>query len=534
MSLLTDWLQVAQKGRVSFQHTGVQYQSTREQLVEATLLREEGSLSDTGALCINTGKFTGRSPKDKFIVEDAITRDTVNWNQFNQPISQEVFDGLRDKMLLYLFQQPALWVRDVRAGDHPEFHLSIRVVNENPWSNLFVANMFLPPDYSLAVAQPDWLIIHLPSFLADPATDGVPHAQFSLLSFTSRIILIGGTGYTGEMKKGIFTVLNFLLPHQHQVLSMHCSANKGTTGDVAIFFGLSGTGKTTLSADPNRQLIGDDEHGWTDEGVFNFEGGCYAKVINLNPTQEPEIYGAIRNGALLENTRFFPGTQQVDYANKSVTENTRVSYPLSFIPHACSPARGGHPAILFFLTCDAYGVLPPISQLSVEEAMYQFISGYTAKVAGTETGITEPVATFSACFGAPFMPLHPGVYAQLLGKKLHQQGVEVWLINTGWIGGAYGTGSRIKLSYTRNMIEAVFQRKFEGVTKATHPNFGMQIPTQCEGIPDDILLPWKSWQDENAYQNQSNRLAKMFAENFEQYASGVDENIRNAGPKLIP
>ena len=347
------------------------------------------------------------------------------------------------------------------------------------------------------------------------------------------MILIGGTGYTGEMKKGIFTVLNFLLPHQHQVLSMHCSANKGISGEVAIFFGLSGTGKTTLSADPNRQLIGDDEHGWTDEGVFNFEGGCYAKVINLNPTQEPEIYGAIRNGALLENTRFFPGTQQVDYANKSVTENTRVSYPLSFIPHACSPARGGHPAILFFLTCDAYGVLPPISQLSVEEAMYQFISGYTAKVAGTETGITEPVATFSACFGAPFMPLHPGVYAQLLGKKLHQHGVEVWLINTGWIGGAYGTGSRIKLNYTRTMIESVFQRKFQGVTKVAHPNFGMQIPTHCEGIPDNILLPWKSWQDENAYHNQSNRLAKMFAENFEQYATGVDEKIQNAGPKVI-
>jgi phosphoenolpyruvate carboxykinase (ATP) len=534
MSRLRDWGQVLISERGEFDHPGVQYQCTRELLVTQTLLRGEGSESDTGALCINTGKFTGRSPKDKFIVQDAITRDTVNWNQFNQPISEQVFEGLRDKMLNYLDQQPAVWVRDVRAGDHPEFHLSIRIMNENPWSNLFVANMFLPPDYSVEDAQPDWLIIQLPSFQADPTIDGVPHAQFSLLSFTSKTILIGGTGYTGEMKKGIFTVLNFLLPHQHQVLSMHCSANKGTTGEVAIFFGLSGTGKTTLSADPNRQLIGDDEHGWTDEGVFNFEGGCYAKVINLNAAQEPEIFSAIRKGALLENTRFIPDTHQVDFANKSVTENTRVSYPLSFIPHACSPARGGHPAILFFLTCDAYGVLPPISQLSVAEAMYQFISGYTAKVAGTETGISEPVATFSACFGAPFMPLHPGIYAQLLGKKLQQLGVEVWLINTGWIGGAYGTGSRIKLSYTRTMIEAVFQRKFQGVTKIAHPNFGMQIPTHCEGIPDDILIPWKSWQDENAYQNQSNRLATMFAENFEQYASGVDENIRNAGPKVIP
>lgn len=532
MSLLSDWCKPSREGRLSFQHPGVQFQCTREQLEEATLKRGEGQLSDTGALCINTGKFTGRSPKDKFIVQDAITQTTINWNQFNQPISEGVFNGLRDKMLTHLNLQPTLWVRDVRAGDHPVYHLSIRVINENPWSNLFVANMFLPPDTSQQDVQPDWLIIQLPSFAADPATDGVPNPQFSLLSFSQRIILIGGTGYTGEMKKGIFTVLNFLLPLQHKVLSMHCSANKGQGGDVAIFFGLSGTGKTTLSADPERKLIGDDEHGWTNEGVFNFEGGCYAKVIHLNPQQEPAIFGAIRKGALLENTRFFSNTNRVDYSNKTITENTRVSYPLSYIPNACFPARGGQPTILFFLTCDAYGVLPPISQLSVEEAMYQFISGYTAKVAGTETGITEPVATFSACFGAPFMPLHPGVYAQLLGEKLQQHGVEVWLINTGWIGGSFGTGERIKLSYTRTLIEAVFKNNFQAVPKVVHPNFGMQIPTHCAGIPDGILLPWQSWLDEKAYQVQSNRLAKMFADNFEQYASGVDEKIRRAGPKV--
>lgn len=533
MSLLSDWRQSIPKGGTFPQHPGVQYQCTREQLEEATLLRGEGVLSDTGALCINTGKFTGRSPKDKFIVEDAITRTAVNWNQFNQPISEAVFNGLRNKMLVYLDQQTQLWIRDVRAGDHPSYHIAIRVINENPWSNLFVANMFLPPDPDQATSEPDWLIIQLPSFTADPAVDGVPHPQFSLLSFTQRMILIGGTGYTGEMKKGIFTVLNFLLPHQHKVLSMHCSANKGSDGEVAIFFGLSGTGKTTLSADPGRQLIGDDEHGWTEEGVFNFEGGCYAKVIHLNPQQEPAIYGAIRKGALLENTHFFPNTNRVNYSDKTITENTRVSYPLSYIPNACLPARGGQPTILFFLTCDAYGVLPPISQLSVAEAMYQFISGYTAKVAGTETGISEPVATFSACFGAPFMPLHPGVYAQLLGEKLHRHGVEVWLINTGWIGGSYGTGERIRLSYTRTMIEAVFQRKFEGVAKVAHPNFGMQIPTYCAGIPDDILLPWKTWKDANLYQQKSNQLAKMFIENFRQFAAGVDEKIQQAAPVIV-
>lgn len=512
----------------------VQYQHTRDQLIEAALRRGEGTLSDTGALCINTGKFTGRVPKDKFIVKDAITEKRVNWNQFNQPVDSSVFYSLRDKMLQYAAALKEYWIRDVQAGDHPSYHYSVRVVTETPWSSLFVSNMFLPLNAATSAGEPDWLVIQLPSFLADPATDGVPHSQFSLVSFTERMILIGGTAYTGEIKKGIFTVLNFVLPAEHNVLSMHCSANKGEKGDVAIFFGLSGTGKTTLSADPNRELIGDDEHGWTEEGVFNFEGGCYAKVIRLSEKDEPAIYGAIRKGALLENIIFHPATNRVNYEDASITENTRVSYPLSHIPHACSPARGGHPSVLFFLTCDAYGILPPVSRLTTEQAMYQFISGYTAKVAGTETGIKEPVSTFSACFGAPFLPLHPGEYAQLLGKKLEQFGVSVWMINTGWNGGPYGIGHRMKISYTRAMIAAVMNGSLQQMPTVQHPVFGMHIPTQCAGVPDEVLLPWTTWKSREEYDQQAEKLALQFINNFAQYADGVDEKIRNAGPVVIP
>lgn len=533
MSLLDALLHEPIGPTATFLHRGIHYQLPPDQLVQATIQRGEGELNDTGALCISTGKFTGRSPKDKFIVRDAITLDTVNWNNFNQPISEEIFLQLRDKMLTYALGMKDLWVRDVRACHHPSHSLNIRVLNENPWSNLFVSNMFLPPDDTNKDGIPDWTIIQLPSFVANPQMDGVPHPQFSMLSFTHKMILIGGTGYTGEMKKGIFTVLNFILPLQQEVLSMHCSANKGAAGDVALFFGLSGTGKTTLSADPNRQLIGDDEHGWTSEGVFNFEGGCYAKVIDLRAEQEPEIFNAIRSGAMLENTCFYPGTHQVDYSNRSITENTRVSYPLAFISNACFPARGGNPNIIFFLTCDAYGVLPPISKLNADEAMYQFISGYTAKVAGTETGITEPVATFSACFGAPFMPLHPGYYASLLGKRIQANDVQVWLINTGWIGGGYGTGKRIPLSYTRAMIAAVFDNQLQSVPMQSHPHFGLLIPEKCADIPQEILLPWKSWKNTETYLQQSKKIAGLFQQNFRQYEAGVTPNIRDAGV-LIP
>ena len=529
MSLLDSLLKEPIQPTAKFLHQGIHYQLSPDQLVQATLDRGEGELSDTGALCISTGKFTGRSPKDKFIVRDAITTDTVNWNNFNQPISEPIFLQLRDKMLSFAAERKDLWVRDVRACHHPGHTLTIRVLNENPWSNLFVSNMFLPPDYTNPEALPEWTIIQLPTFLANPELDGVPHPQFSILSFTHKMILIGGTGYTGEMKKGIFTVLNFILPLQQEVLSMHCSANKGAAGDVALFFGLSGTGKTTLSADPNRQLIGDDEHGWTTEGVFNFEGGCYAKVIDLRADKEPEIFNAIRPGALLENTCFYPDTHQVDYSNRTITENTRVSYPLNYISNACFPAMGGNPNIIFFLTCDAYGVLPPISKLNADQAMYQFISGYTAKVAGTETGVTEPVATFSACFGAPFMPLHPGVYARLLGKRIHAHDVQVWLINTGWIGGAYGTGKRIPLAYTRPMISAVYNNQLQSVPMQAHPHFGLLIPEKCADIPQEILLPWKSWNNREAYMQQSKKIATLFQQNFRQYASGVSANISEAG-----
>lgn len=532
MDILSDWKQQPVGAFPCNLYPGTHYQHTKDQLIDATIERGEGQLSDTGALCIQTGKFTGRIPKDKFIVLDDITEKRVNWNQFNQRINPAIFYRLRDKMLAYAGQLKEMWIRDVQAGDHPKYHYAVRVINENPWSNLFVSNMFLPLNPETTQGSPDWLVIQLPSFQADPATDGVPHPQFSIVSFTERMILIGGTGYTGEIKKGIFTVLNFLLPAEHGVLSMHCSANKGEKGDVAIFFGLSGTGKTTLSADPARELIGDDEHGWTEEGVFNFEGGCYAKAIRLSPKDEPAIYGAIKRGALLENTQFHPGTNRVNYEDASITENTRVSYPLSFIPHACSPARGGQPSVLFFLTCDAYGILPPISRLTTEQAMYQFISGYTAKVAGTETGVLEPTATFSACFGAPFIPLHPGEYAALLGKKMEQQGAAVWMINTGWNGGPYGVGQRMQISYTRAMIAAVMKENLAGVPTVKHPIFGMDIPMSCPAVPDHVLLPWATWTSREAYNKKATELARLFSENFAQYAAGVDEKIRQAAPVI--
>ncbi|MBP9740631.1 MAG: phosphoenolpyruvate carboxykinase (ATP), partial [Chitinophagaceae bacterium] len=435
--------------------TNVHYQLSPEELTAQAVSKGQGVLNDTGALCVQTGEFTGRSPLDKFIVKDDLTESTVHWNNFNIPIDDKYFQQLKKKVLNYLGQQDEIWVRDAYACASPEHRINIRVINENPWSNLFAYNMFLrPTDEELENYKIDWQIIQAPGFKADPTVDGTRQHNFAIVSFTEKTILIGGTGYTGEIKKGIFTILNYILPHNSNVLSMHCSANMGNDGDVAIFFGLSGTGKTTLSADPNRKLIGDDEHGWTPNSVFNFEGGCYAKTIDLSAEKEPEIFNAIKPGALVENIGFYPGTNKIDFSNKSITENTRVSYPLSFISNAQEPSIGGLPKNIFFLTCDAYGVLPPISKLTPGQAMYQFISGYTAKVAGTEAGVTEPKSTFSACFGAPFLPLHPGQYAEMLGKKMKEENVTVWMINTGWSGGPYGIGNRMKLSYTRNMITA--------------------------------------------------------------------------------
>ncbi len=511
--------------------TDIHYQLLPENLVEQAILKGQGVLNDTGALCINTGEFTGRSPQDKFIVKDAITQDTVHWNNFNIPIEESYFLQLKAKVLDYLGQKEELWVRDAYACADPSYRLNIRVINENSWSNLFAYNMFLRPDEEeLENFEPEWHIIQAPGFKADPAVDGTRQHNFSIVSFKHKTILIGGSGYTGEIKKGIFTILNYILPHEKNVLSMHCSANMGHDGDVAVFFGLSGTGKTTLSADPNRKLIGDDEHGWTDETVFNFEGGCYAKTIDLSEEKEPEIYKAIRPGALVENVGFFEGTNKIDFNFRGITENTRVSYPLHYISNAMEPSIGGLPKNLFFLTCDAYGVLPPISKLTPGQAMYQFISGYTARVAGTEAGVTEPKSTFSACFGAPFMPLHPGKYAEMLGDKMKQFNVNVWMINTGWSGGVYGVGNRMKLGYTRAMITAALNGQLDNIDFEEHAVFGMKMPVSCPGVPAEILNPGNTWNDAAAYDATARKLAKEFIKNFEKYAAGVTIEILDAAP----
>ncbi len=509
----------------------IHYQLLPEELTQQTIARKEGLLNDTGALVIKTGEFTGRSPKDKFIVTDEITANSVFWNDFNLPIDAAHFDSIYKKMMAHLSKEE-LWVRDAYACADNNYRLRIRVINENPWSNLFAYNMFLrPSENELDNFTPDWHIIQAPSFNADPKTDGTRQHNFAIVNFTKKMILIGGTGYTGEMKKGIFTILNYILPFEKQVLSMHCSANMGKDGDTAIFFGLSGTGKTTLSADPHRSLIGDDEHGWTNTSVFNFEGGCYAKTIDLSEEKEPEIFHAIKPGALVENVTFFPGTNKIDFSSKEITENTRVSYPLSFISNALEPSIGKTPKNIFFLTADAYGILPPISKLTAGQAMYQFISGYTAKVAGTEAGIIEPKSTFSACFGAPFLPLHPGYYAGMLGKKMKEHNVNVWMINTGWSGGPYGIGHRMNLPYTRAMITAALEGKLDHVSYEAHEVFGMMMPTTCPDVPADILNPRNTWADKNAYDNKAVELAKQFVKNFEKYAAGVNEETINAAPK---
>ena len=433
------------------------------ELIEDCVITGDGMLTDTGALAIDTGEFTGRSPKDRFIVRDEITEKAVWWGDVNIGFSPEKFDALYTRMKSFLVEKD-VYVRDTYACADKKFRLNIRVVSEFAWSNLFAYNMFLrPTNDEIQNFIPDWHIVCVPSFKADPAIDGTRQHNFAVLNFTKKMILIGGTGYTGEIKKGIFSALNFLLPHEKNVLSMHCSANIGQNGDTAIFFGLSGTGKTTLSSDPNRRLIGDDEHGWSDDTVFNFEGGCYAKTIDLTREKEPQIYDAIKFGAMLENIGFESESSTPDYTDNTITENTRVSYPIDFIDNIAVPSIGAAPKNIFFLTADAFGVLPPISKLTKAQAMYHFMSGYTAKVAGTEVGVTEPTTTFSAGFGAAFLPLHPAAYAKLLGEKLDSANINVWLLNTGWSGGSYGVGSRMKLSYTRAMITAALTGKLDGV-----------------------------------------------------------------------
>ncbi|MBD2767843.1 phosphoenolpyruvate carboxykinase (ATP) [Hymenobacter sp. BT664] len=507
---------------------------TPAELIEHALRNGEGHLTDTGALMADTGKFTGRSPKDRFVVRDANTEDSVWWGDINIPFDADKFDQLHQKMVAYLADKE-LYVREAYAGAHPDYQLKLRIVNEQAWHNLFCYNMFLRPAEGADTSwTPDFSIICAPGFEADPAVDGTRQPNFAILNFTKKMILIGGTGYAGEMKKGIFGVLNYLLPHQMSTLPMHCSANVGQGGDTAIFFGLSGTGKTTLSADPHRGLIGDDEHGWTpDAGIFNFEGGCYAKVIDLSREKEPQIWDAIRFGAIVENTRFIPGTHTVDYANKSVTENTRTAYPIHFIDNAIEPSVAAAPKNIFFLTADAFGVLPPISKLDKSHAMYLFMSGYTAKVAGTEMGVVEPQTTFSACFGAVFLPLHPTRYAEMLGQKMDENpDINVWLINTGWTGGSYGTGHRMKLNYTRAMITAALNGQLSEVKFTKHPIFGVAVPGAVPGVPTEILDPRNTWADKEAYDKTAADLAEKFVENFRKYADFANEEILAGAPKV--
>jgi len=504
------------------------------ELVEEAIMLGDGTLTDTGALSVDTGEFTGRSPKDKYTVCDSITENAVWWGDVNFKFDPVQFDNLYNRVVAYLNGRE-VYVRDAFACADPEFRIGIRVVTEYAWQNLFANNLFIRPTQEeiLKADKRDWAILAVPGFMADPEIDGTRQHNFTIINFTRKIILIGGSAYTGELKKGIFTVLNFILPHQKNVLSMHCSANAGKNGDTAIFFGLSGTGKTTLSADPRRDLIGDDEHGWSPYSIFNFEGGCYAKCVNLSAEKEPQIFNAIKFGAMVENVEFQDGTSTVDYNNISKTENTRAAYPIDFIDNAKQPSVGAPPKNIFFLTCDANGVLPPISRLTTGQAMYHFISGYTAKVAGTEVGITEPQLTFSACFGKAFLPLHPTKYAELLGKKLNEDpSIRVWLVNTGWSGGSYGLGKRMHLPHTRAMISAALDGELDQVNFETLPVFGLQFPVSCPGVPAEILNPRNTWVDKSAYDNKAQQLASAFVKHFAQYADSASPEILSAAPHV--
>lgn len=506
------------------------YQLNVAELVEEALKNGEGTLADSGALAIDTGRFTGRSPKDRFIVCDEVTEKTVWWGDINIKFDPRNFDTLFEKITKHLNRND-FYVRDAYACADERYKTTIRVVTETAYQNLFANNLFLRPEAD-GINDPEWTIIAAPSFLADPLVDGTRQSNFSILNFTKKMILIGGSGYTGEIKKGIFSVLNFILPERH-ILSMHCSANVGREGDTAIFFGLSGTGKTTLSADPERRLIGDDEHGWSEDSVFNFEGGCYAKCVDLTPEKEPQIFKAIKFGALLENINYFKGTHTVDFTNIEKTENTRVAYPIHYIDNAVIPSIAGMPKNIFFLTADAFGVLPPIAKLNAGQAMFHFISGYTAKVAGTEAGITEPQLTFSACFGKAFLPLHPTRYASLLGEKMQKHKVNVWLVNTGWSGGAYGVGRRMKLAYTRAMITAALQGDFDNIAFEADPVFGLQLPLSCPRVPADILSPRNTWADAREYDQKANELAQAFVSNFKQFEAGASEEMLASLPKVV-
>jgi phosphoenolpyruvate carboxykinase (ATP) len=501
------------------------------ELYEHALRRQEGHLTSRGAFVAITAPHTGRSPNDKFVVEEPTSADRIWWEK-NKKMSAAHFEALLSDVKAHLSGVEEVFVQDLYGGADAAHRLPVRFISPNAWHALFVRNMFIRPGVAeLDGFDPQFTVYHAPEYQADPARHGTRTGTFIVLNFARRVILIGGTRYAGEMKKSIFTVLNYLLPLQG-VLSMHCSANVGPAGDTAIFFGLSGTGKTTLSADSSRRLIGDDEHGWSSEGVFNFEGGCYAKAIRLSPEGEPEIYAATQMfGTVLENCDLDPHTRLINFDSDRITENTRASYPIDFIPNHEPSGYAGPPKNIIFLTADAFGILPPIARLTAEQAMYHFLSGYTAKVAGTERGVTEPTATFSACFGAPFLPLHPGVYARMLGDMIAKHTVRVWLVNTGWTGGPYGVGHRMRLSFTRTMVAAALSGQLDHVSYVRDPVFGIEVPSKVPGIPSDVLTPRATWADPAAYDAQAAKLAEMFRKNFEGFAGGVGPEIAAAGPR---
>ena len=526
------------KGKTGLEKQGLQPKGTLHwnlvapELLQAAMRRGEGEIADMGPFVGVTSPHTGRSPDDKFVVKEPGTRDDIWWGQVNRPFPPEKFDLLLKDVQEYLNAQPELFIQDLYAGADPKHCISVRYVMPNAWHAAFVRNMFIRPQLSdLPTFEANFSVIHAPDFQATPDKHGTRSGVFIILNFAKRMILIGGTRYAGELKKSIFTVMNYMMPKKG-ILSMHCSANIGKNGDTALFFGLSGTGKTTLSADPERSLIGDDEHGWGEEGVFNFEGGCYAKVINLSASSEPDIYQTTQMfGTILENVTLDPNSKRVDFTDQSITENTRASYPLHYIRNHVPSGRGGHPRNVIFLTADAFGVLPPIARLTPEQSMYYFLSGYTAKVAGTERGVTEPKATFSACFGGVFLVWHPSKYADMLGQLLQKHNSRMWLINTGWTGGPYGVGSRMELGHTRAMIRAALSGELENVASETDPVFGLAVPTSIAGVPEEVMRPRDTWKDTAAYDAQARKLAGMFNDNFQQFAEQVSEGVRKVGPK---
>ncbi len=538
--MLIDQKQIANVGvrpsRYGLEHHGIHniniayWNLGAPQLTEHAVQRREGSLAANGSLVVRTGQFTGRSPKDKFIVRDEITDPTVQWGAVNQPISEAHFDRLYARMLAF-WQGHDVYVQDCFVGADPEYRLPVRVICQLAWHSLFGRQLFIRPEpEETAGHEPQFTILFAPDFQANPAEDGTNSETCIVISFKRRVVLICGTSYAGEMKKSAFTIMNYLLPSRG-VFPMHCSANVGEAGDTALFFGLSGTGKTTLSADPRRRLIGDDEHGWSDSGVFNFEGGCYAKCIRLSRENEPQIWNAIRFGTVLENVAMNAETRHLDFNSDEVTENTRAAYPLDFIEGAVMPSVGGHPRNVIFLTADAFGVLPPISRLTPEQAMYHFLSGYTAKVAGTERGLgKEPQATFSACFGAPFLPRPAATYASLLGEKLRRHHAQVWLVNTGWVGGPYGVGHRMKLAYTRAMVDAILAGELKDAVAEPHPVFQVMVPKACPGVPSQFLDARGMWPDKEAYDKAAQDLSRRFNKNFEKFTN-VSVEIAQAAPR---